>query len=90
MSLDEMIDQLLSGKDWHSIRIFNIKASGGDGYLVSLGRDQATFVVDTLVADAPPSAKLRQVLSDNLRLRVHIEPKPVAPVRQLDFDDILG
>lgn len=66
MSLEELIDLAMSNGEWHSIRIFNGKMSGG-GNMVSMGRDHSSFVVDALVPEAAPSEKLRHVLLQVLR-----------------------
>ncbi|KDR87713.1 hypothetical protein L905_19140 [Agrobacterium sp. TS43] len=69
MSLEELIDLAMSNGEWHSIRIFNGKMSGG-GNMVSMGRDHSSFVVDALVPEALPSQKLRQVLLQVLRTKM--------------------
>lgn len=66
MSLEELIDLAMSNGDWHSIRIFNSKM-GGNGNLVSMGRDHNSFVVDDLAPETSPSEKLRRVLLQALR-----------------------
>ncbi|NSZ73927.1 hypothetical protein G6L74_09260 [Agrobacterium tumefaciens] len=66
MSLEELIDLAMSNGEWHSIRIFNGKMSGG-GNMVSMGRDHSTFVVDDLAPEASPSQKLRRVLLQVLK-----------------------
>lgn len=82
-SLEQLIDEAIGSGQWHSIRIF----SG----VVSMGRDQTTFTVDQLTADAPPSAKLRWLLEHNLGKRpvvaVTVEP---APVVRDEIEDLLG
>lgn len=60
-SLDELIDQLFRDPTWHAIRIFN-GAYSGSNHLACVARDASTAMVDQLVAEASPSAKLRNVL----------------------------
>lgn len=66
MSLEDLIDLAMSNGDWHSIRIFNGKMSGG-GNTVSMGRDHSSFVVDQLAPEASPSQKLRHLLLQVLK-----------------------
>lgn len=82
-TLEELIDEAISSGQWHSIRIFN--------GVVSMGRDQVTFTVDQLSAEAAPSAKLRWLLEHNLGSRrvlpVTVETVPVA---RDEIEDLLG
>lgn len=82
-TLEQLIDEAIGSGQWHSIRIF----SG----VVSMGRDQTSFTVDQLQADAAPSEKLRWLLEHNLGSRpvVPVTVEPVSQVRD-EIEDLLG
>lgn len=86
-TLEELIDEVMTGNRYHALRIFNSKVMGHAGYTVSLCRNHSTCTVDTLSPEAKPSEKVRQILMSALSWadtsREQSQPKD-------EFDDVLG
>lgn len=101
MTLEQLIDEVMTSGRYYALRVFNPQVMGHDGYMVSLCRDHVTCTVDQLNPEAKPSEKMRQVLLTALMPRQYtiptakVEMPSEAEVRQIvaaetnsEFEDL--